>query len=60
MIVEPTGASWGTLPLDPDMLPLLREETRTAGALLIFDEVITGFRVSPAASEDRQRHHSRT
>jgi glutamate-1-semialdehyde 2,1-aminomutase len=47
VILEPTGASWGSLPLDPGMLPLLREETRSAGALLIFDEVITGFRVSP-------------
>jgi glutamate-1-semialdehyde 2,1-aminomutase len=29
------------------MLPLLRETTRQAGAVLIFDEVVTGFRVSP-------------
>lgn len=47
VILEPTGASWGTVPLDPAMLPLLREATRDAGALLIFDEVVTGFRVSP-------------
>jgi glutamate-1-semialdehyde 2,1-aminomutase len=47
VILEPTGASWGSVPLDPEMLPLLREETRANGALLIFDEVITGFRVSP-------------
>ena len=47
VILEPTGASWGSLPLDPAILPLLREETRAAGALLIFYEVITGFRVSP-------------
>jgi glutamate-1-semialdehyde 2,1-aminomutase len=47
VILEPTGASWGSVPLDPAMLPLLREETRANGALLIFDEVITGFRVSP-------------
>ena len=47
VILEPTGAAWGTVPLDPAMLPLLREATREAGALLIFDEVITGFRVSP-------------
>jgi len=47
VILEPTGASWGSVPLDPAMLPLLREATRAAGALLIFDEVITGFRVSP-------------
>jgi len=47
VIVEPTGAGWGTVPLDPSMLPLLREETAAAGAVLIFDEVVTGFRVSP-------------
>ncbi len=47
VILEPTGASWGTVPLDPEQLPLLRETTRDAGALLIFDEVVTGFRVAP-------------
>ena len=47
VILEPTGASWGTVPLDPAMLSLLREETARAGAILIFDEVVTGFRVSP-------------
>lgn len=46
VILEPTGASWGTVPLEPAMLPLLREATRSAGALLIFDEVVTGFRVT--------------
>ncbi len=47
VILEPTGAGWGTVPLDPAMLPLLREATQEAGALLIFDEVVTGFRVAP-------------
>jgi glutamate-1-semialdehyde 2,1-aminomutase len=47
VIIEPTGASWGTVPLDPEMLALLRIETQRTGALLIFDEVVTGFRVSP-------------
>jgi glutamate-1-semialdehyde 2,1-aminomutase len=47
VILEPTGASWGTLPLDRAMLPLLRETTTAASALLIFDEVVTGFRASP-------------
>ncbi|MEX0785317.1 MAG: aspartate aminotransferase family protein [Dehalococcoidia bacterium] len=47
VILEPTGASWGSLPLDPAMLPLLREATAEAGAVLIFDEVVTGFRVAP-------------
>jgi glutamate-1-semialdehyde 2,1-aminomutase len=47
VILEPTGAGWGTLPLDPATLPFLRDSTAEAGALLIFDEVVTGFRVSP-------------
>lgn len=47
VILEPTGAAWGTVPLDPGMLPLLRDSTRESGTLLIFDEVITGFRVTP-------------
>jgi glutamate-1-semialdehyde 2,1-aminomutase len=47
VILEPTGASWGTVPLDPALLPVLREETAKAGAVLIFDEVVTGFRISP-------------
>ena len=51
VILEPTGASWGTVPLEPTMLPVLREATRESGALLIFDEVITGFRVSPGGAQ---------
>ena len=47
VILEPTGAASGMIPLDPKMLRLLRETTREAGALLIFDEVVTGFRVAP-------------
>ncbi len=47
VIIEPTGAHWGTVPLDPALLPVLRDETTKAGALLIMDEVVTGFRVAP-------------
>jgi glutamate-1-semialdehyde 2,1-aminomutase len=47
VIIEPTGAGWGGVPLDLDLLPGLREETSKAGAVLIFDEVVTGFRVAP-------------
>jgi glutamate-1-semialdehyde 2,1-aminomutase len=52
VILEPTGASWGSVPLDPQQLPLLREATRESGALLIFDEVITGFRVAPGGVQE--------
>jgi glutamate-1-semialdehyde 2,1-aminomutase len=47
VIIEPTGASWGTLPLATGFLRDLRQATRRHGAVLIFDEVVTGFRVSP-------------
>ena len=45
-IIEPTGASFGQVPLSPEFLHLLRRLTEQHGALLILDEVITGFRVS--------------
>jgi glutamate-1-semialdehyde 2,1-aminomutase len=46
-ILEPLGATTGMLPVDTEFLEALREETARAGIILIFDEVITGFRVSP-------------
>jgi glutamate-1-semialdehyde 2,1-aminomutase len=45
VIVEPVAANMGVVPPAPDFLPDLRELTRRHGALLIFDEVITGFRL---------------
>jgi glutamate-1-semialdehyde 2,1-aminomutase len=45
IIVEPVAGNMGVVPPDPGFLPALRELTRACGALLIFDEVITGFRV---------------
>jgi glutamate-1-semialdehyde 2,1-aminomutase len=47
VILEPTGALWGTVPLRADDLLTIREETRSSGSVLIFDEVVSGFRVSP-------------
>ena len=47
VILEPSGASWGTIPLPQGMLERLRTATSRHGALLIFDEVITGFRWAP-------------
>jgi glutamate-1-semialdehyde 2,1-aminomutase len=46
-ILEPLGAATGMLPVGTNFLVALREETARAGIILIFDEVITGFRVSP-------------
>ena len=46
VIVEPVAANMGVVPPAPDFLEGLREITRRDGALLIFDEVITGFRLA--------------
>ena len=46
VIVEPIGGNMGVVPPKPGFLEALREITQKAGTLLIFDEVITGFRVS--------------
>ncbi len=45
VILEPVAANAGVILPERGFLEMLREETRRAGALLIFDEVITGFRV---------------
>jgi glutamate-1-semialdehyde 2,1-aminomutase len=45
VIVEPVAANMGVVPPAPGFLAGLRELTRRHGALLIFDEVITGFRL---------------
>ncbi|NIP99097.1 MAG: aminotransferase class III-fold pyridoxal phosphate-dependent enzyme, partial [Nitrospinaceae bacterium] len=45
VIVEPIAGNMGVVPPRPGFLETLRDVTRDAGALLIFDEVITGFRV---------------
>ena len=46
VIVEPAAGNMGLVPPAPDFLEGLRQVTRTHGTLLIFDEVITGFRVA--------------
>jgi len=45
VIVEPVAANMGVVPPNPEFLKALRESTSRHGALLIFDEVITGFRL---------------
>jgi glutamate-1-semialdehyde 2,1-aminomutase len=45
VIVEPVAANMGVVPPMPGFLAALRAETRGAAALLVLDEVITGFRV---------------
>lgn len=52
VIIEPTGASWGQLPVLADFLYKLRQETARRDIVLIFDEVITGFRVGPGGAQE--------
>lgn len=47
VIVEPVAGNMGMVPPVDGFLQTLREVTQTHGSLLIFDEVMTGFRVSP-------------
>jgi glutamate-1-semialdehyde 2,1-aminomutase len=51
IILEPTGSSFGQVPIRPEFLHGLRELTTRHGVLLIFDEVITGFRVSRGGAQ---------
>ncbi len=53
LIMEPTGYSWGTCPLDPSTPQELRDLTKRHGTLLIFDEVVTGFRASAGGAQER-------
>lgn len=51
VIVEPCAANMGVVPPKPGFLEFLRDITRKYGALLIFDEVITGFRLSDGGAQ---------
>jgi glutamate-1-semialdehyde 2,1-aminomutase len=51
VIVEPVAANMGVVPPSPDFLKGLRTITARDGAVLIFDEVITGFRVTYGSSQ---------
>ena len=51
VILEPTGAGWGTIPCKVEFLKQLRQVTDYYGVLLMFDEVVTGFRVEPGGAQ---------
>lgn len=51
VIFEPTGAYFGVIPLASDYLFKARELTEKHGTVLVFDEVVTGFRVSPGGAQ---------
>ena len=52
VIVEPIAGNMGVVPPEPGFLETLRELCDAAGALLIFDEVITGFRVARGGAQE--------
>jgi glutamate-1-semialdehyde 2,1-aminomutase len=51
VILEPTGGHWSQVPIRGPFLHGLREITTRHNRLLVFDEVITGFRVSPGGAQ---------
>jgi len=53
VIVEPVAGNMGVVPPAPGFLEALREVTAEHGALLIFDEVITGFRIAYGGAQER-------
>src|SRR5204862_7928390 len=52
VLAEPYPANMGLVPPAAGFLELLREGATATGALLVFDEVITGFRVAPGGAQD--------
>jgi len=50
VVVEPVAANMGLVPPAPGFLSALRTECDRVGALLLFDEVITGFRIAPGGA----------
>jgi glutamate-1-semialdehyde 2,1-aminomutase len=55
VIVEPVAANMGVIPPEERFLPTLREYCSRYGILLIFDEVITGFRLGYGGAQDLYR-----
>ena len=52
VFAEPVAANMGVVPPDDGYLDFLRESTTRAGSLLVFDEVITGFRVARGGAQE--------
>ena len=57
ILCEPYPANMGLVPPQPGFLPFLREQASATGALLLFDEVISGFRVAPGGAQEREDIH---
>ena len=54
LVCEPYPGNMGVVAPEPGFLAHLREATRAAGALLVFDEVISGFRVARGGAQERE------
>ena len=52
VIVEPIAGNMGVVPPHPEFLNILRDVTQKSASLLIFDEVISGFRVSLGGAQE--------
>jgi glutamate-1-semialdehyde 2,1-aminomutase len=55
VILEPSGAHYGGIPLEDGLALALRTACDETGTLLIFDEVVTGFRVAPGGMQSTLR-----
>jgi glutamate-1-semialdehyde 2,1-aminomutase len=53
ILAEPIPANMGVVPPEDGFLKFLREQADASGALLVLDEVITGFRVAPGGAQAR-------
>ncbi len=53
VIVEPVAGNMGVVPPEPGFLEALRSLCDASGALLVFDEVITGFRIARGGAQER-------
>ena len=52
VIMEPTGAAWATVPLPDGFLAAARKLADQAGTLLVYDEVVSGFRWAPGGVQE--------
>jgi glutamate-1-semialdehyde 2,1-aminomutase len=55
ILVEPVAGNMGVVPPEPGFLEALRRLCDASGALLVFDEVITGFRIARGGAQERFR-----
>ncbi len=53
VMLEPVMGNGGVIPPDPGYLEAVRDAAHKAGALLVFDEVITGFRIAHGGAQER-------